>query len=97
MKIAAVIEYIRDSAKIDAIRPLHRAYLTSLLESGKLACSGPLTDGYGALIVYEADTVAAAETLLKGDPFHANGVFVRWELHPWKMVFTNPTIMSQAD
>jgi uncharacterized protein len=97
VKIAALIEYIKDTAKIDSIRPKHREYLGSLLATGKLAVSGPLMDGYGALIVYEADSVAAAESLLKGDPFHENGVFVRWELHPWKVVFTNPETMSKTD
>ena len=43
----------------------------------------------GALIVYEADTAEQAEKLLKGDPFHAAGVFVSWKIRPWKVVFAN--------
>ncbi len=97
MKYAALIEYIGDAAKIDSIRPKHREYLNSLLSKGHLACSGPLTDGYGALIVYEAGSVEEAEGLLRADPFHQNGVFVKWVIHPWKMVFTNPEVMSKAD
>lgn len=93
MKWAAVIEYITDAVKVDSIRPHHRAYLTSLLESGKLVCSGPFTDGYGALIVYEAETREGAEELLRGDPFHANGVFVKWEIRPWKCLFGNPELL----
>lgn len=89
MKIAAVIEYISDAAKVDAHRPAHRQYLRGLLESGQLAATGPFTDAPGALIVYEAASVAEAERLLKNDPFHAAGVFVRWQLRPWKVVMAN--------
>lgn len=93
MKWAAVIEYISDADKVNAVRPQHRAYLTSLMAADKLACSGPLTDGYGAIIVYEADSQSAAEELLRGDPFHTAGVFVRWDLHPWNMLFVNPRLV----
>ncbi len=93
MKYAAVIEYIQDKEKVDAVRPKHRAYLTSLIEADKLFASGPFEDGYGALIIYEADSAEAAEAILKADPFHDAGVFVRWTMRPWKMVFSNPRLM----
>jgi uncharacterized protein YciI len=89
MKFAAVIEYITDRERIEAIRPVHRQYLTSLLAKGQLAIAGPFTDDYGALIVYEANSAEDAEALLKGDPFHANGIFVRWVIRPWKVVMAN--------
>lgn len=89
MKYAAMIEYITDKEKIGTIRPTHRQYLASLKEQGKLAASGPTTDDYGALIIYEADSMEAAEALLRGDPFHANGVFVRWIIRPWNCVIAN--------
>lgn len=91
MKFAAMIEYIPDAAKIDSIRPTHRQYLTDLLAKGQLAACGPFTDGWGALIVYEADTAEQAEALLKADPFHDAGIFVRWTIRPWKVV------MAQKD
>jgi uncharacterized protein YciI len=87
MKVAASIEYSQDAALVEAHRPAHRAYLTSLLNEGKLFASGPYADGSGALIVYEAETPEAAEALLKADPFHAAGVFLRWTLRPWKVIF----------
>jgi uncharacterized protein YciI len=93
VKYAAVIEYIQDAEKVNAVRPTHRAYLTSLIEKDQLFGSGPFDDGYGALIIYEADSLEAAEALLKADPFHAAGVFVRWTIRPWKMVFSNPRLM----
>ncbi|HEX4590418.1 MAG TPA: YciI family protein [Gemmataceae bacterium] len=89
MKYAAVIEYLQDAATVEKLRPQHRAYLASLKEKGQLAISGPFADGSGALIVYEAESPAAAEALLKADPFHANGIFLRWQLRPWNPVIAN--------
>jgi uncharacterized protein YciI len=96
MKFAAVIEYSQDKALVESHRPAHRAYLTSLIEKNQLFASGPFEDGYGALIIYEADTMEAAEALMRADPFHAAGVFVRWTVRPWKMVFANPRLMPGA-
>jgi uncharacterized protein YciI len=93
MKYAAVIEYIQDREKVEAARPAHRAYLAGLVEKNQLFAAGPFLDGYGALIVYEADSPEAVEALMKADPFHAAEVFVRWTVRPWKMVFANPNLM----
>lgn len=89
MKFAAVIEYLQDQEKVERIRPLHRQYLAALKENGKLAASGPFVDGSGALIIYEADSLSAAEAILQGDPFHAEGIFLRWQLRPWNPVIAN--------
>ena len=95
MKFAAVIEYIQDKEKIAALRPVHRQYLASLKDKGQLAASGPFTDDFGALIVYEAVTKEEAEELLKADPFHANGIFVRWTIRPWNTVIANRELFPQ--
>jgi uncharacterized protein YciI len=97
VKYAAVIEYSRDKAKVEAVRPAHRAYLTSLIDKDQLYASGPFEDGFGAMIIYEADSAEAVEALMKADPFHAAGVFIRWTVRPWKMVFSNPRLMSSAE
>lgn len=93
MKFAAVIEYLQDKDKVESIRPKHREYLRDLLAKGNIFATGPFEDGYGALIVYEAETMEKAEALLKGDPFHAAGVFVSWKMRPWKVVFGNAALM----
>lgn len=93
MKFAAVIAYLQDPATVSAHRPAHRAYLTSLLETGRLVCAGPFTDDSGALIVYEAADRAAAEELIRADPFHTAGVFLSWDVRPWKTVFGNPALL----
>jgi uncharacterized protein YciI len=90
MKFAAIIEYTQDKDKIAAIRPTHRQYLKSLLDKGQLAASGPFTDDSGALIVYEANSREEAEAILQGDPFHQNGIFLRWVIRPWNPVICNP-------
>jgi uncharacterized protein len=93
MKFAAVIEYLQDKDKVESIRPKHREYLRGLLAKGNIFATGPFEDGYGALIIYEAETMEKAEALLKGEPFHAAGVFVSWKLRPWKVVMGNPALM----
>jgi uncharacterized protein YciI len=89
MKFAAVIEYTQDKALIQSVRPVHRQYLADLREKGQLAISGPFIDDSGALIVYEAGSAAEAEALLRGDPFCAHGIFLKWVLRPWNPVIAN--------
>ena len=89
MKFAAIIEYLQEPEKVNAIRPEHRQYLMQLLERGKLAATGPFTDGSGALIIYEAADRDEAERLLQGDPFSKNGIFLKYVLRPWNPVFAN--------
>jgi len=93
VKFAAIIEYIQDTEKVEGSRPQHRQYLRDLLAKGNLFAAGPFEDGYGALIIYEADTLEQAESFLQGDPFRAAGVFVEWEIRPWKFVMGNPALM----
>jgi uncharacterized protein YciI len=96
MKYAAVIEYSQDKEMVEATRPAHRAYLTSLVEKNALFASGPYLDGYGALIIYEADSPEEVDALMRADPFHAAGVFIRWTVRPWKMVFANANLFATS-
>jgi uncharacterized protein YciI len=93
MKFAAIIEYLQDKARVAELRPVHRQYLASLRERGQLVASGPFTDDSGALIIYEAPSREEAEKLLRGDPFHAGGIFVRWQLRPWNPVIANRDLL----
>ncbi|MCS6864687.1 MAG: YciI family protein [Gemmataceae bacterium] len=94
MKYAAIIEYSQDQQLVNTHRPAHRAYLASLIEKNQLFASGPTDDGFGALIIYEADSAEAVEALIRADPFFQAGVFLRWTVRPWKMVFFNPQLAS---
>ena len=89
MKFAAIIEYSQDQVLVEQHRPVHRAYLAKLKAEGHLAVSGPFTDASGALIVYEASSREEAEALLRGDPFHDQGIFLNWVLRPWNPVIGN--------
>ncbi len=93
MKFAAVIEYVKDVAKVQQVRPVHRQYLKSLLERGQLAICGPFTDDSGGLIVYEAGSAEEAEQLIRNDPFHQNGIFVKYQLRPWNPVMANRELL----
>ncbi len=86
MKFATFIQY-GNHEKIAEVRPRHREYLASLKDQGQLFASGPFEDDSGALIIYEADSQAGAETLLENDPFREAGVFQSWTMKPWRQVF----------
>jgi uncharacterized protein len=58
-----------------------------------LVACGPFTDDSGALIIYEANSPEEAEKLLQNDPFHQNGVFLRYQIRPWHAVMANPDLL----
>jgi uncharacterized protein YciI len=89
MRVAAIIEYAQDKARIAQHRPAHRQYVAGLRERGQLAASGPFTDDSGALIIYEAGSREEAEAILKGDPFFQSGIFLSYTLRPWNPVIAN--------
>ncbi|MGD9762961.1 MAG: YciI family protein [Candidatus Binatia bacterium] len=75
-------------------RPVHRAahvaHLEGLARAGKIVLAGPLTDGAGSLIVVEADSAGAVWEIVGRDPYVANGVFERVEVHPFLQVLPTP-------
>ena len=93
MKFAAVINYTTDASKISATRPAHREYLKNLLDSGRLVISGPFTDDSGGILVYEANSAAEAEALIRDDPFAQAGVFVSWKIREWRVVMANAKLI----
>ena len=95
MKFAAKSKYISDAEKIQSIRPTHRAYLTELLNKGNIVATGPFTDGFGALIIYEATDIEKAESFIKNDPFNKEGIFISWEIHPWNCVMANKNLFPE--
>ena len=96
VKYAAIIDYPNEPEKILAIRPTHRVYLGGLHAQGKLPISGPFTDDSGAIIVYEAESAEAAESLLKADPFAQAGVFVNYKFRPWWVVLGNESMYPKS-
>lgn len=82
----AILAYGDDAERRQEIRPTHREYLRELLDRGKLYKSGPFTDDSGALIIYDAEDISEAQTLLANDPFALNGVIVGAEIREWNVV-----------
>ena len=94
MKFAAIIDYKLDDPQLATVRPIHREYLAKLRDEGKLALSGPLTDG-GALIIYEAETKEEAEALYEADPFKTAGVFQSHVIRPYNPIFINRSLLPE--
>ena len=92
MKYVSYVTYTTDKAKIAEHRSEHREYISRLLNQGKLVTAGPFADDSGALFIYEADSADAASALVAQDPFSTNGVFQKFELKLWKLVFSNPEL-----
>jgi uncharacterized protein YciI len=87
---AALIEFTQDEELRLQTRPVHREYLRLLLDAGKLVMSGPWADDTGALIVYEAESMADAERILDEDPYRSAGVIANATLKEWRVVMRAP-------
>ncbi|WP_334175038.1 YciI family protein [Pseudoxanthobacter sp.] len=69
-------------------RPAHLEWIDA--NKAQIRLAGPLLDPkgenpLGSLLVVEAGDLAAAESLLAGDPYRAAGVFAEVEVRPWRM------------
>ncbi len=93
MVYAAIIDYGPDIAKIAEFRPAHREYLRDLISQNKLVISGPFVDDSGGLLVYNAETEADVDAIIKSDPFYKCGVFKTWTIRPWKIVMANRELL----
>jgi len=87
--IFAIIGY--DGADGQAKRKVHRqAHLDRmdpLDRAGKVILAGPLTDGAGILILIEADSLEEARAFAADDPYVTEGIFARYEVHPFMQVY----------
>lgn len=82
------VEYDYDdrAQERDAVRPEHRAYFTSLHESGHLIASGPVAGATGALVIVLADDEVGARGLLAADPFAREGFLTDVRVREWKPI-----------
>lgn len=69
-------------------RPSHLDYLRAIVAN--IVVAGPMLDDAGkpcgSVIIYEAEDQAAAEKLVKDDPYSQADLFERWEVRPYKVV-----------
>ncbi len=72
-------------------RPAHLEGLSALASADKIRHAGPLLDESGApvgsVIVFEAESLAAAREIAARDPYVTEGIFERYTLHETKAVF----------
>jgi uncharacterized protein YciI len=96
MIFAVLYDYTPDQGKILENRPAHRKYLNDLLAKKQLLAAGPITDDSGSLIVYSAADEHEVQRIIESDPFHKAGVFTRWQIKPWRVVFGNRELLPDG-
>ena len=94
MKVVNYATYASIGEMAALLRPAHREYMTQLHAEGRLVAYGPFADGSGALFIYEASSLSAAEELLASDPYQVGGVFASCRLCAWEIVKANPDMIS---
>ena len=77
-------------AKRKLYRQAHLERMGPLNKAGKVVLAGPLTDSAGSLIVIQADSLEEAKAFAAGDPYVTQGVFARYEVHPFRQVYPTP-------
>lgn len=70
----------------DLHRPVHKDFLASLHERGRLRVSGPL-GSTGALLILDGDTAEEIESTLDADPFWHHGLIGQRTVQEWSIVF----------
>ncbi len=74
---------VHRQAHLDRMDPLDKA--------GKVLLAGPFTDKAGSLIVLDMTSLEEVQAFLKDDPYVTEGVFARYEIHPFMQVFPQRT------
>ena len=72
-------------------RPAHLAGLEPLANAGRIRHAGPILgdDGapVGSVVVFEAESLAAAQAIAARDPYVTQGIFARYEVRETMVVF----------
>jgi uncharacterized protein YciI len=79
--------YTAPASQIDEIRPIHRAWLSGLLEKNILLASGPMVDTPEALLIFRSETAEELAKLLDNDPFDIAGCIGSRTIQSWNPVF----------
>lgn len=87
-----VLEYRYGDREARArVRPRHLEYLTGLNAEGRVVMAGPVGDGAGAMVVYEAPSEDEVRRLVEEDPYTLEGVAVDASLREWNVVVPFPS------
>lgn len=88
MHVYAVTYLYTAPAEIIAeVRPIHRQWLSKLLEQEILLASGPMVDTSEALLIFRSDSAEELAKLLDNDPFDIAGCIGSRTIQAWNPVF----------
>ena len=76
---------IVDKVTFDQYVPAHKQYVHDLIANGHQARTGYWAELGGGMLLFQADSLADAEAIVKADPLVKNGC-VDYELHEWRIV-----------
>jgi uncharacterized protein YciI len=79
--------YTATPEQLDQIRPIHRQFLSGLLETGQLLASGPMIDNPEALLIFNAESAEKLSAVLDNDPFDIAGFIGTRSIQQWNPVF----------
>lgn len=84
---AVTYHYGASPEELDAVRPIHRAWLAEQLNAGRLLASGPMIGIPTALLIWQSDDLEQLNTLLNHDPFDQAGFIAERTISEWNPVF----------
>jgi uncharacterized protein len=74
-------------ARRPEFRGAHLALAWQSAERGELVLGGAVGDPLeGSILLFSADSPAAAEAFARADPYVLNGLVTRWRVTPWRTV-----------
>ena len=79
---------IVDKPRFDQFVSAHVAYVNSLRKNGHQAHSGYWAERGGGMMIFAAESMAAAKAIVEADPLVANHC-VAYDLHEWCLVTSN--------
>lgn len=82
-----VLEYrYADMEARARVRARHLEYVAGLHATGRVLLAGPMADGSGALVIYQADDEAEVRRLVDQDPYTLEGVAADARIREWNVV-----------
>jgi uncharacterized protein YciI len=86
---------IVDKATFDQYVPAHKAYVQDLIDRGHQASTGYWQRRGGGMLLFTADSMAEAESIVRRDPLVVNHC-VTYELYEWNVVLGSLNATSKV-
>jgi hypothetical protein len=85
-------------ARRGAYRDEHLRLARESQARGELVLAGALADPpNGALLIFQGENAAAAESFARQDPYVKNGLILDWKVRPWTVVVGNDVRVPQVE